>query len=797
MEQHISMFENGQEDFQDTIYIGLVSLLSTVYVQTNNLHAADTLLSHAIDFMVKEERKSSYFYSLYVTYGGLLSNLQNYSRASLYLDTVVNFLKERNEVDGIYAVILSMLAECHRNLDELELAKNEIEEAISILETDNSPDAMRRGIGIYQKAGVIFHDIGQLREAIEYTRKAYEMSKDKEEYVSEFINAANNLAILYIDSGKYDEALGILHQMETLNLSDVEKSNVYNSIALANYFLGRESEAVKYMSMCSQYLKSICNESYSSFPSKIIEEMWDKYALQLKVNMNILDKYANNCDAVGMCYDNALFLKNVVFESMQRLRQTIDKNEELKSQWGDIKALRSRMFVGEAKREHESDKSIYTLLDEKERTFIAALRNFEHGKNPSGYVWRDVRNALQPNEYAVEIITYGDFSTADEEEDDGGGLRYGALLLSKESDAPQLVDLCTVQELHDTILHSLIGMEFGINKLYLKYKGNTLYHMIWERMDSIVRDAKRIYISPILGLQQVNIGFIPCPDGGFLNEKYDIRIVSSTSTLCKRATTLPKIYDTVIIYGGIEYEKGGRDTSSNHAVRSLILEEIEAKEGGSIGFSFLQATEQETDSIEAISLNHLCNTVVYKGAEANETSVRGLDGSSPSIIHFATHAFYLVGFKKYTDYFNSLFTYYRKDNSMLLSGLLMAGANETLHEIADERILDDGVLTAEELSLLDFSNTRLVVLSACETAIGTTLQEGIGGLLKAFKMAGVETIVASLWKVPDESTAMLMTAFYKYLFTGEEKHSALKRAQLEVARHYPDPYYWAAFIMLD
>ena len=98
---------------------------------------------------------------------------------------------------------------------------------------------------------------------------------------------------------------------------------------------------------------------------------------------------------------------------------------------------------------------------------------------------------------------------------------------------------------------------------------------------------------------------------------------------------------------------------------------------------------------------------------------------------------------------------------------------------------------------MDFGNTQLVVLSACETAIGVSLQEGFGGLIRAFKMAGVKHVIASLWKVSDEATADLMVLFYENLMSGIEPHESLIRAQREMALRYPDPYYWAAFIMID
>jgi hypothetical protein len=69
------------------------------------------------------------------------------------------------------------------------------------------------------------------------------------------------------------------------------------------------------------------------------------------------------------------------------------------------------------------------------------------------------------------------------------------------------------------------------------------------------------------------------------------------------------------------------------------------------------------------------------------------------------------------------------------------------------------------------------------------------GLTRAFFFAGTPTVVASLWNVDDEATALLMEHFYTYLGQGMGKAAALRQAQLEVMEDYPDPYYWAGFVL--
>ena len=155
---------------------------------------------------------------------------------------------------------------------------------------------------------------------------------------------------------------------------------------------------------------------------------------------------------------------------------------------------------------------------------------------------------------------------------------------------------------------------------------------------------------------------------------------------------------------------------------------------------------------------------------------------------------------------------------------MFSGANQALtgHKMSYRN--DDGVLTAKEISLLDLRGLDLLVLSACQTGLGKVTGDGVFGLQRGFKKAGATTMLMSLWKVDDKATRLLMTYFYSNLMSGMSKHASLIKAQEQlrktemesVSRNrrgvgarakrakknqqkktYSDPYYWAAFILLD
>lgn len=190
-------------------------------------------------------------------------------------------------------------------------------------------------------------------------------------------------------------------------------------------------------------------------------------------------------------------------------------------------------------------------------------------------------------------------------------------------------------------------------------------------------------------------------------------------------------------------------------------------------------------------------------AEALEGRLKRCD--SPGIMHLATHGFFFEDQRHVPrgDWLDAVrleqpqerLSGIRLENPLLRSGLALAGANRWLNNYLLPEDAEDGLLTAEDVTGLELSNTELVVLSACETGLGEIrVGEGVLGLRRAFVLAGASTLVMSLWKVPDEQTSELMVDFYRRLLGGEGRAEALRNAQLAMKEKYPDPLYWGAFI---
>jgi tetratricopeptide (TPR) repeat protein len=199
---------------------------------------------------------------------------------------------------------------------------------------------------------------------------------------------------------------------------------------------------------------------------------------------------------------------------------------------------------------------------------------------------------------------------------------------------------------------------------------------------------------------------------------------------------------------------------------------------------------------------------VYLGEQASEAMVKAV--KNPRVLVLATHGYFLPAQQAehkdrasfdMDDGQRSAALFDQKgqaiENPLLRCGLLFAGCNKRTEAKTGE---DDGILTGLEIVGMNLSGCELVVLSACETGLGDVRSgEGVAGLRQAFQLAGAKGVLASLWNVPDQETAFLMSAFYDETASGRSQAAALRQAQLQriearrrqfAAAH---PFYWAAF----
>jgi CHAT domain-containing protein len=228
----------------------------------------------------------------------------------------------------------------------------------------------------------------------------------------------------------------------------------------------------------------------------------------------------------------------------------------------------------------------------------------------------------------------------------------------------------------------------------------------------------------------------------------------------------------------------------------------------------LPSTKIEVQQLQE-SLAKPWHVEMYTESEALEEVMKRLHG--PRLLHVATHGFFLtdenqqqvcsggdVSIRTAVPA-NASDALQRplKEDPMLRSGLVFTGANRIANGDTTPEGMDDGILTAYEAMGLNLEGTELVVLSACETGLGQTeAGEGVFGLRRALQVAGAQSVMMTMWEVPDVETQKLMKLFYGKWLGGEEKHQALREAQLELREQLEkdtgndSPQKWGAFVLV-
>lgn len=405
--------------------------------------------------------------------------------------------------------------------------------------------------------------------------------------------------------------------------------------------------------------------------------------------------------------------------------------------------------------------------------------------------WDEIRQKLAPDEAAIEFVY--------------AGKHVMALVVRPDSSSPRPVRLVE----SDTLVTRLKALDANTSarlavKLYNE-QAVDLYGMLWAPLEPCLQDVRTVYFTTPGILNNLSFAAFATPDGSYLTDKYRLRQLTTTAALLKprEAGQTPR---SALLMGDIYYSPrqqlladSGRADEARGADDDLALDDFDNRGVSREHFKYLPFTGDELANIERKLTEHRLSSAdltVRKGASATEAAFKELAARKPEVIHLATHGFFVAD-----DRNASRIPYYRQrmqnmTNSMRRAGIALAGA-EAAWCGAEGHDENDGILTADEVARFDLHGTRLVVLSACETALGNYSFEGVYGLPRGFKQAGVESLLVSLWSVNDRSTSLLMSEFYRYWLEGKPVREALEQAVREVRKLYPQPYYWAPFVLLD
>ena len=475
------------------------------------------------------------------------------------------------------------------------------------------------------------------------------------------------------------------------------------------------------------------------------------------------------------------------------LRSRLDeKDRELFAQLSDAQGRLAKLVLSGVSTDEQRSGVVSARNEIGRLEQTISLRSAEYRAVSKKVTLTEVQKALPPRAVLLEFVSYRPFFVRNARDTAFGVPRYAVYVLGDAGIASADLGEASVIEKEVQRFRAALSNPDTVD---VRERGRALYQLLVQPIATSLHDVQHLVISPDGALNLIPFAALIGRDDRYLIERYTISYVTSGRDLMRleefspdrpRGGTSPVIIANPL-FGAPSIESAPRPQAATRAVDARVLEQL-------MEFEALPGTSEEAAALAKI----LPNARVYTGTEATEVLVKQL--RAPSILHIATHGFFLrqvsagppsqegsarvaVGQSVATT----------REDSLVLSGLALAGANR--RSSGDGQ---DGILTALEVTGLDLWGTRMVVLSACETGIGDTRDgEGVYGLRRALVLAGSESQVMSLWQVSDQATRDLMIAYYRRLRRGEGRADALRNVQLSLLRsqrQQAHPFFWASFI---
>ena len=808
--------------------------LSDLYLNMGDFSKADEMIRELHNSINSGEDNENETRSIMNVTANYYTLIGSYDKAlPLYLKLIENDKANSREGTSDYAIDLDNLGNLYTLIRQWEKAEPLALEALQI---------KRKNLG-ERNPGVLYElehlssineVTGNYSAAENYAEQSIDISRSElGESNLEFGKSLNSLARIFLSEGKYNEAEAILRKSLELFRTKVGKGhplyvNTLKDLAVVFDMTGKADSAEIIYLNTNEELHDQIRKNFSFLSQKekenFIESLGSDFS---EFNSFVLRRKMGNPSITGTAYNNQLALKGIVLQSSKALRQAIvnsgDKklNELYDSYESDKSKLVRQEQLALSQRWLNAD-SLFTLSESKEKDLIFGLQKLPGFQGFTGLEnnekWEDVRNALGEGEAAIEFISFNKSFGRDTSKN----IIYCALLLKPGYQQPEMISLFSEEALTGFLNRNRSRNDavtadnlYSINANMLNNStgvDNSLYGLIWRPLEKYLLDVKSIYYSPVGLLNTVSFDAIPTPEKICLSDKYHLVAVTSTREVIKKPN---EFLDTkndhgAVFYGGINYDS---DTSSMKSVATRYASDrgafrahfmnSDSTRGGS--FEYLEGTLEEVQEIGTIMKKYNISSKTFSGDDATEESFKSLNNlNSPTFLHIATHGFFFPGQVKPRGVLdqkgrNTESIYASSPNPLSRAGLILAGGNHAWKNQPLPGNVEDGILLASEVSQMYLPYTRLVALSACETGLGEIRgSEGVFGLRRAFKMAGVNFLIISLWQVPDYQTSELMTRFYEGWAGGKGIHESFRAAQDLMKAKYPEqPSAWAAFVLIE
>ena len=741
-----SIAENQEEQIKSANKYLVYSDLRELYIASKQyddaLRYAYLTLDESKKFCKAEDKSFRLSYIPIASIYAKKGDKENCLRSLDSLFVYEPYISEPRELSQLYTVRGS----CYNDLSDNQSAITDYKKADEIL-ASKYPSTDGERVRLYALLGGVEHKLNHYNESEHYYK-------------------------LYAD------AIKEIYGAQSLNYIN---SQIY--LANAQGFAGRIADGCKNYASAVTTLKDVIRKRLPYMNAAERESFWSP----LSSLLTLMTPYALKAELyqteyTKTCYDALLLSKAFLLDSERSVYDIIQREgDEITMQtYMNIASLNNQIKEWEKNYAENADNILITSnkIAQLESSLMKKCQSIGDIISFMDVDYDAVKKALGKNDI---LLDFTDFIS------DKDGRRYATYIVNKKQKYPLLKSLFAESQIDS----------LGIvrpDMFYDKDFAAEVIKLLWNPLKEHILEGSTVYYVPSQMLFQVCLESLPLEDGTLLGDHYHFVRLSSARELVREQNKANAT--SAVLYGGLQYDLEPNVMAEN--AKQYDLSSLMVMRGGDIVrgdsiFRELPGSKVEIERISEILKKSKFKVTPYTGVNGTEESFLSMHGKSPRILHLATHGFYYTPTEaEEVDYLRGY------GDAMSLSGLIMSGGNAAWQgKELPEGVLG-GVLTANNIAHLDLSNTDMVVLSACQSGQGNATAEGLYGLQRSFKKAGVGTMVMTLWSVSDKVATEFMIKFYESLVENDwDKHKAFEQTKSYIRTQYPDPYHWAAFVMLD
>ena len=588
------------------------------------------------------------------------------------------------------------------------------------------------------------------------------------------IDANKILLDIYLIQNNPDKVIDEEHYIREM-LERLNNSSFFPPETARDYFMnfGRAyvmkadyQNAIDCYSTVLKYMRNMVRGNFAFLDEDRRADYWSVMSSRINSIMQ-LNTLEGDKDNVGsLLYDAILLQKGLLLSASQNLNRLVQESDDEDLQ---RKVLQLRLMKNSS---GQNPEEINQLND----TIMSLAKKYGDFLDFVDFSWQDVEKELGAGDVAIEFVTS----------------------LSKTGTTSYSAEV--IRHGYHSVKHiHLFDVPADIKNDSQNHK-DLISNNVWNKeLLALLRPDDHVWFSPVGELCGIGIEYLTGLNGKRMDETFNMHRLTSTRELAlghaneiKNGNIFHSKDSSCLLYGGLNYNSPIEDIE-------LIAQAFEYEHRGnsktksegdftSIRWKYLPGTKVEVEHISDILGRIKANAVIYTGNNGIEETFKAMNGNT-KLIHFATHGFFsqLMG------------------DPMMNSGLVLSGAN-VISKFGDHK-LEDGFLLASEIANVNLSGTKLVVLSACNSGLGYVSSEGVFGLQRAFKQAGAQSILMSLWEIDDEIAQVMMNLFYESLVKGNSPSQSLLNSQQEIRKmefdrngikiYGSDPSVWASFVLLD